>query len=210
MPGMPGGRPGLEAARGAFSGSHFLGPAVGGAFVRSAGWGGYRGGWGGYNRPGYAWGSYGWGGYGRPGYGWGLGVAGLALGLGLASAFYAYPPMALGYPYYASPFYGVAYPLYGSGGYGWGGNDWGLGLAGLALGLGLTSALPGYSPLAFSYPFYASPFFGASYPLYGYGVPAAYAPPYAYGFGPEYGYNYASAVYDYAPMTPVPYGLPLW
>jgi hypothetical protein len=119
----------------------------------------------------------------------------------------------MAFPYYAAPLYGVGYPLYGWGGYGccgWGGYNWGLGLAGLALGLGLTSAFYGYSPFAFSYPLYASPFYGAPYPLYGYGVPAAYAPPYAYGAAPVYDYGYASAAYDDAPLTAVSYGVPLW
>ncbi|MGJ0505283.1 MAG: hypothetical protein ACR65X_16365 [Methylocystis sp.] len=193
-----------------------MGAVAGGGFARSAGWGGYGGGWEGYGWPGYAWSGYGWpgygwGGYGWPGYGWGLGVAGLALGLGLASAYSAYPPVAFVYPYHASPFYWAPYPLYGWGGYGWGGYgccgwggyDWGWGLAGLAFGLGLTSA--------FSYPLYGSPFYGAPYPLYGYDVPLAYAPPpYVYGVGPVYGYGYESVAYDYAPVTAVSYGVPLW
>jgi hypothetical protein len=210
MPGLVGGRPGFEGARGPFSGQRFLGLAAGGAFMRSVGWGGYGGGWG--------WNSYSWGGRGWPGYGWGPGIAGLAPGLGLASAYYAYPPMAFRYPYYASPFYGDAYPPYGWGGYGWGGygccgwggNDWALGLAGLALGLGLISPFPGYSPLAYSYPYYASPLFGAPRPLYDYGLPVAYAPPPVYGFGPVYGYGYDSVAYDVSPVAAVPYGLPLW
>jgi hypothetical protein len=136
-------------------------------------------------------------------------VAGL--GLGLASAYSPYSPVAFAYPYYASPFYWAAYPLYGWGGYGWdgygccgwGGYDWGLGLAGLVLGLGLTSA--------FSYPLYGSPFYGVPYPLYGSDVPLAYAPPpYVYGVGPVYGYGYESVAYDYAPVTAVSYGVPLW
>lgn len=210
---MVGGRPGFAGAHSVFPGQRFLGPVAGGAVMRSVGWGGYGGGWGGYSGPGYAWGGYGWRGYDWPGYGWGPGIAWLAFGLGLASAYYAFPPTAFGYPYYASPFYGLAYPLYDCGGYGccsWGSNNWGLGLAGLALGLGLISAFPGYSPLAYSYPLYASPFFGAPYPLYGYGLPVAYAPTPAYGFGPLYGFGYESVAYDVPPVSAVPYGLPLW